>query len=179
MRSIRRGYTLVEMLAVMAIFSVTMSVIILTLHALQKAGDRAHANVTAGVELDRFVTQLRADAHAARTFALSPTEPAQSAASVLTLTLPDQQIVAYELTSDRIQRLVRSGDVVQHHESYRVRPVLEKGWTVNVIKNPSAPLISINLQPSRSRGNHPRGLAPLNVHAAVGLISPEPAAPNK
>jgi prepilin-type N-terminal cleavage/methylation domain-containing protein len=177
MRSIRRGFTLVEMLAVMAVFSVTMSVIILTLHALQKAGDRAHANVSAGVELDRFATQLRADAHAARTCTLSPTEPAQSAASVLTLTLPDQQIVEYQLTSDQIQRLVRSGDVDQHHESYHVRPVLEKGWTVNA--NSSAPLLTINLQPAQSHGNHPRGLAPLNVNAAVGLISPEPAAPNK
>jgi prepilin-type N-terminal cleavage/methylation domain-containing protein len=179
MRSIRRGFTLVEMLAVMTVFSVTMSVIILTLHALQKAGDRAHANVSAGVELDRFATQLRADAHAARTFTLSPTEPAHSAASVLTLTLPDQQIVEYQLTSDQIQRLVRSGDVDQHRESYRVRPVLGKGWAVNVIKDPSAPLITINLQPAQSRGNHPRGLAPLNVNAAVGLISPEPAAPSK
>jgi type II secretory pathway component PulJ len=168
---------LIEMLAVMAVFSVTLSVIILTLHALQKAGDRAHANVSAGVELDRFATQLRADAHAARTFALSPTEPAQSAASVLTLTLPDQQIVEYQLTSDQIQRRVRSGDVDQHHESYRLLPVLEKGWTLNA--NSFAPLITINLQPAQSRGNHPRGLAPLNVHAAVGLISPEPAAPNK
>ena len=105
MRSIRRGFTLVEMLAVMAVFSVTMSVIILTLHALQKAGDRAHANMSAGVELDRFATQLRTDAHAARTFTLSPTEPANSAASVLTLTLPDQQIVEYQLTADQIQRL--------------------------------------------------------------------------
>ncbi len=134
MRSIRRGFTLVEMLAVMAVFSVTMSTIVLTLHALQKAGDRAHANVSAGVELDRFATQLRADAHAARTFALSPTEPPRVAASVLTLTLPDQQIVEYQLSSDQIQRRVRSGDVDQHHESYRVRPVLEKGWTVTVTR---------------------------------------------
>ena len=39
MRSIRRGFTLVEMLAVMAVFSVTLSTIVLTLHALQKAGE--------------------------------------------------------------------------------------------------------------------------------------------
>jgi hypothetical protein len=166
------------MLAVMAVFSVTMSVIILTLHALQKAGDRAHANVSTGVELDRFATQLRTDAHAARTFTLNPTEPAQSAASVLTLTLPDQQIVEYQLTADRIQRLVRSGDVDQHRESYHVRPVLEKGWTVDA-KVPSAPLITISLQPAQDRSSHPRGLAPLNVHAAVGLIWPEPAVPSK
>jgi prepilin-type N-terminal cleavage/methylation domain-containing protein len=177
MRSIRKGFTLVEMLAVMAVFSVTLSTIVLTLHALQKAGNRAHASVSAGVELDRFATQLRSDAHAARTCTLSPTEPANIAANVLTLTLPAEQIVEYLLSADQIQRRVRSGDVDQHHESYRVQPLLEKGWTLTA--NTSAPLVTINLQPAKARGNHPRGLAPLSVHAAVGLTSPAPVAPSK
>jgi len=177
MRSIRRGFTLVEMLAVMAVFSVTLSTIVLTLHALQKAGDRAHSNVSAGVELDRFTAQFRTDAHAARTFTVSPTEPANSAAHVLALTLPNEQIVEYQLSADQILRRVRSGDVDQHRESYRVQPLLEQGWTVTA--NTSSPLVTINLQPAKDRGNHPRGLAPLSVHAAVGLTSPAPVAPSK
>ncbi|MHB8969848.1 MAG: prepilin-type N-terminal cleavage/methylation domain-containing protein [Pirellulaceae bacterium] len=177
MRSIRKGFTLVEMLAVMAVFSVTLSTIVLTLHALQKTGDRAHANISAGVELDRFATQFRSDAHAARTFTVSPTEPPNSEAHVLALTLPNEQIIEYQLSADQILRRVRAGDVDQHRESYRVRPVLERGWTVTA--NASAPLVTINLQPAQDRGNHPRGLAPLSVQAAVGLTSPQLVEPSK
>ncbi|MHB0956957.1 MAG: PulJ/GspJ family protein [Pirellulaceae bacterium] len=193
MRSIRRAFTLVELLAVMAIFSVTMSIIALTLHGLQRAGDRVQASVGAGIELDRFAMQLREDTHAAREFALSAPEPADSAAEVsaaevvepqsasssastLTLTLPGQQIVEYRLSSDRIQRRVNTGDVDLHRESYRLRPVLEKGWTLAA--DTSGPLITVHLHLASGPGNHPDPLAPLSVQCAVGLASPESETPS-
>jgi prepilin-type N-terminal cleavage/methylation domain-containing protein len=172
MRSLRRGHSLIELLAVLAVFSVTLSTIVLTLHALQKTGDHVRANMDIGIQEGRFAHQFRTDAHATRAFVASPADSADASSTVLQLTLPDQQIVEYRLQANRIERLVRSGDAVQQRESYRVRPVLQQGWAI--VTSGSQPLVTVYLQ--RQLEGIPdtyHSLPPWRVDAVLGLWSPE------
>ena len=139
---------------------------------LQKTGHHVRANMDIGIQQGRFAHQFRTDAHATQAFAASPSDNADAASTVLQLTLPDQQIVEYRLQADRIERLVRSGDTVRQRESYRVRPVLPKGWTI--VTSGSQPLVTVYLQ--RQLAGIPdtyHSLPPWRVDAVLGLLSPE------
>jgi prepilin-type N-terminal cleavage/methylation domain-containing protein len=172
MRSRRRGFSLIELLAVMSVFSVTLTTIVMTLHGLQKSGDRLRASMDIGIQQGRFAHQLRTDAHAAQAFVTRPADNAEAPSTILQLTLPDQKIVEYRLRADGIERLLRSGDTVQQRESYRVLPVPQQGWMV--VAGGAQPLVTVCLQ-GQSGGastTHP-SLPPWRVDAVLGLLSAE------
>ena len=176
MRSLRRGFTLIELLAVMAVFSVTLTTIVVTLHGLQRAGDRARINMGIGIQQGRFAHQLRTDAHLAQAYTTQPADNTDGSSTVLLLTLPDQRIVEYHLRTDYIERLVRSGDTVQQRESYRVPPLLQRGWTIAT--GGSQPLVTVYLQRQLVGvpiDNH--RVLPWRVDAVLGLLSPGKVTP--
>lgn len=169
MKSARRGFTLVELLAAMAVFSVTLGTAALTLHALLQSGARARDRMDAGVQLTRFAGQLRADAHGAVAATAEAGQGADSAV-VLRLTLPGEQRVEYRLGTDGIERVGWSGTGVAEREFYRVPPQVERGWQVDAAGPTS--LVSVDLATWRDvspRDQHPS--APPRVEAAVGLIT--------
>lgn len=176
MRSLRKGYSLVELLAVLSVFSVALTTIVLTLHGLQKSGDRVRANLDVGVQQGRFVHQLRTDAHAAQALVTSPSDNGAVVPTVLQLTLPDQQTIEYRLHADQIERLVRTGDMLQHRESYRVVPIVAQGWTT--VTDGVRPLITVHLQRSMAGlTTVHQNLPSWRVDAVLGLLSPEDTRP--
>ncbi len=174
MRSRRGGYSLIELLAVLAVFSVTFATIVLTLHGLQRGADRAHTGLGNGTQQIRFARQLRADAHLAQAFVTSPAADTGHPDAVLQLTLRDEQhheqIVEYSLRANCIERLVRRADAVQQRESYQVCPAAPHSWSI--VASGSRPLVTICLQ--QPLASAPRAAShdvpPLRVDAVLGLL---------
>lgn len=172
----RAGFTLVEMLAVISIFSVTLGLIVLSIVALQKAGNRVQAGVTANAEWDRFVQQFRIDAHSARSHTLTSSVAETEHPDVLTLTLADATAVEYRLVSDRVVRSVRAGEAVRHRESYGVTPLLNPGWQVS--RSEPVPLVAVSVRLSaRQAGRSELSLAQ-RVESAIGLTPASLASTN-
>jgi len=172
MRTSRKGFTLVELLAVISVFTVSLATIVLTLYGLRQSSERVQAHLQAGVQQTRFVHQLRLDAHDA----IAPVAP-PTANTVLQLVLPEDQQIEYSLHADRIERLVRSGDTVLQRESYRVTPDVQQGWTT--VTTGARPLVAVYLQrPAIGRSQvHPNAL-PWRIEAAVGLLSSDNSKPS-
>jgi len=173
MRS-RRGYSLIELLAAVAGFSVTFATIVQTLHGLQRGADRAHTGLGNGTQQIRFARQLRADAHLAQVFVTSPAPDTGHPDAVLRLTLldeqRDEQIVEYSLRANCIERLVRRADAVRQRESYQVCPAAPHSWSI--VASGSRPLVTICLQ--QPLASAPRAAShdvpPLRVDAVLGLL---------
>lgn len=170
MKSRRSAYTLVELLAVLSVFSATLAIIILTLHGLQKSSDRLRSDLESGTEQGRFAHQLRSDAHAAETFVARAAENSADQPTTLELTLPDQQTIEYQLCDDHVQRLVRRGNAVVQRESYRVVPAAHRGWTA--VTTGVRPLVTVYLQRPAASAPDAHPSAPLwCVDAVIGLSS--------
>ena len=174
MKRRRAGFTLVELLAVLAVFSVAMSLIVLSIVALQKAGNRVQSGITANAEWDRFVHQFRTDAHTARAYALSQSTPEVEHTDTLTLTLADATTIEYRLTPDLIQRRVRSGEVVQHRESYGIAPVTNPGWQLS--RAEPKPLVGVSARLLALQSGNAAETRPQRVESAIGLSPVSPSA---
>ena len=162
------------MLAVMSVFSLTLTAIIVSRSTGCRSRGRLRAPpVHSGVQQGRFAHQLRTDAHAAQSAVTRRPALVTLPPAVLQLTLPDQQTIEYRLHADRIERLVRNGDTLQHRESYRVVPVVPQGWTDGHDRCATAghrlPATTAR-QPARAfRADVP----PWRVDAALGLVNSE------
>lgn len=163
----RSGFTLVELLAVLAVFSVAMGLIVLSIVALQKAGNRVQSGITANAEWDRFVHQFRTDAHTARAYALSQSTPEIEHPDTLSLTLADGTTIEYRLAHDLIQRRVRAGEVVQHRESYGIAPVTNPGWQIS--RSEPVPLVGVSARLLALQSGHAAETRPQRVESAIGL----------
>jgi prepilin-type N-terminal cleavage/methylation domain-containing protein len=170
MKSPQRGFTLVELLAVLAVFSVTLGTAVMTLHALLLSGARARDSMDASIQLTRFAAQLRTDTHTAVAITAVPTENAGGNPVVLHVQLPKEQLVEYRLHADGIQRVVRSGTSDVRLEFYRLRPLVERGWQIAPVG--SSTVASVCLRPLCNGGRRDdHALPPLRVDAAVRMIT--------
>lgn len=167
MKRRRAGFTLVELLAVIAVFSVAMGLLVLSIVSLQKAANRVQSGITANAEWDRFVQQFRTDAHSARAYALSQSIPEVEHPDTLTLTLADATTIEYRLTPDLIQRRVRAGEVVQHRESYGIAPVTNPGWQVS--RSEPKPLVGVSARLRALQSGRAADTQSQRVESAIGL----------
>ncbi|MCU0958749.1 MAG: prepilin-type N-terminal cleavage/methylation domain-containing protein [Pirellulaceae bacterium] len=169
MKSPQRGFTLVELLAVLAVFSVVLGTAVMTLQALLQSGAHARDSMDASIQLTRFTTQLRADTHSALAVTAAADEHAGSPV-VLRVQLPQEQLVEYRIQPDGIGRVARSGGSEDRSEFYRLSPQVERGW--QVVPAGASSLVSVELRAGRDGGARDRRAAtPLRVDAAVGLLT--------
>ncbi len=168
MKAPRRGFTLVELMAVLTVFSVVLGGSVMALQALLQSGARARASTDASIQLARFAIQLRADAHSALAVVVTPAQHADRSRAMLQLQLPSQRWVEYRLQPDGIQRLVRSGARQEHNEFYRLRPLIERGWQVDSVGASSVASVWLLLPLCGGRRDE-HAPSPLRVAAAVGI----------
>ena len=78
MNARRKAFTLIELLAVMTVFSAIFGTVMLTLYAMQKTSRGFTDGIATSAQQQRFVNQLRVDAHQARETELKQANPENS-----------------------------------------------------------------------------------------------------
>ncbi len=168
MNAKRRAFTLIELLAAMAVLSVIFATMLLTLYAMQKTSHGFTDAIAATTQQQRFTIQLRTDAHQAQNATLQPADSDETASTVLEMTFADDEIVEYRLNEDQIERRMRSGATVVHQESYSVSPVLETGWSLDNTR--PTPMLTVHLHQNAGNGSgRTPTLIPLTVAAALRI----------
>ena len=170
MNTRRKAFTLIELLAVMTVFSAIFGTVMLTLHAMQKTSRGFSQGLAASAQLQRFATQLRSDAHQASDAELKLADPENTATTLLELTLTDKQVVTYQLYEDRIERRAISDGTIVHQDSFSVSPVRDQGWSLDE-KRPS-PLLTVHLNRNAGNGSDTvPTLIPIRVDAALRIAT--------
>lgn len=170
MRSRRRGTTLAECLIVITMVATVMGTVSLALHSLFQADRRARDTLAQERSLDRFVAQLRSDAHQAVSAKVDKPSSETDPVTDLRFVLPEGETIQYTIHAENIERVVRRNDSVQHRESYLL-PASTSGWQVR--EDGTTPIVSLVLALNDERHAHER-LVPreYRVDAAVNLIRP-------
>lgn len=177
MRSRRRGYTLAECLIVITLIATTMGTVALTLHALCRADRCMRDTVAYERSLDRFVAQLRSDAHQAVSATIAEPSSEADPATELRFALSGEQVIQYMVQAQNIERVVRRAQTIQHRETYPL-PASSTGWQLR--EDGASPIVSLVVEPDdRGRGKEQVASRKCRVDAAIRLIrSPLPTSEN-
>jgi len=170
MRSRRRGTTLAECLIVITMIATVLGTISLALDSLYQADRRVRDTLAQERSLDRFVAQLRSDAHQAVSASVERPSSETDPVTELRLELPGEETIQYTIHAQNIERVVRNNDSVHHREAYLL-PASTSGWQVK--EDSKTPIVSLVLAVNDERHADER-LVPreYRVNAAVNLIRP-------
>lgn len=111
-RSARRGYSLIELVLVIAIVSVLMTLSAGLFVALSRAERNAVRSISTQRQWGQLQAQFRQDVHRARTVSLA-------SADELRLDQPDQAEIRYVIQADELVRTMTS-EAGTHREQYRL-----------------------------------------------------------
>lgn len=135
------GFTLIEMLLAMCLFSAILTVVAVALGGLARADRRSRDQLDSQRNIQQFVMRLRQDLHEAGGCTIAPAEnpptdggaKAESASPPRTLTLSrgDGRIVRFEATDRGIVRTVTLEGAVRHRESYAWGGRADVAWTMD------------------------------------------------
>ncbi|MBM4089546.1 MAG: hypothetical protein FJ276_08975 [Planctomycetes bacterium] len=172
-RTQRRGYTLVEMLAILPAVSIILGTVAVTMHAMARTDHQIRDVLDEQLQLEFFVAQLRSDTHEAVSAQVSDrTDPAADAPD-LRLTLADGSVVLYRSFTEHIERTVLRNDACEHRETYRLSAVEKGAWSID--GQSGGPLVSVRLRRRIDFGTFEHvDSTPIEVRAAVHLIHHEP-----
>jgi type II secretory pathway pseudopilin PulG len=175
----KRGTSLVELLAVMSVASVVFTVLALSIHALYRTQAKVQDDAHVAAALHRFARQLREDAHAAAEASLGDEEAAaqNAAPSPLTFQFDGGQIAVYDYhpASAAIRRRVMEDGKTTWRDTFALSRGCEVRWSRG---EPPASLLTVVVA-------HPAGHAPkgqgawrqTRIEAAVGLDRPQFSTP--
>ncbi len=110
----RRGFTLIEMVAVITILGTLLGLCAGTIHLLMRLDRSGRAASEEAADLARLARDFLGDAHAA-----PPTDPAGRSPDRMTLDLGDGRTVEYQVRPGDLLRTAREGDKVRRREVYR------------------------------------------------------------
>ena len=128
------GYTLVEMMVVVAITSLVLSSVAVALHSLYRVDRRMRSHMVNTTTLTRLSLQLRRDAH--RAVSVEKID-GENGVSKLMLALTDGNVVQYEAGPGRLLRIARSGEDVRHREVYRLPKKAGVRWKTEAERIPA------------------------------------------
>ena len=148
----RAGFTLVEMLVVMTIFTFLLATVSVALATLWRAQADVQNELQRSAIITRLARQLHSDGHLAQSALFSPT--ADDPVPTLRLTGPDWH-VEYTLEAERIVRIAYSGDQVTHREVYPL-PAMK---VVAAVTEETPRVLTLSI------GSHEQ------VEVAIGLLS--------
>lgn len=164
----RGGFSLVECLIAISLMAVVFSTIAVAMSGLRRCSRRIREESQVELDLERFSSQLRADAHLALSVDLEDSADPGSAANTLLLTLTDERSVRYTLQARSIQRVLRQGEEPRHRETYRLPPSCTAHWQVDVDR--PSPMVSLRIDPGAADSTNPFGFQAMRIDAAVGLL---------
>jgi type II secretory pathway component PulJ len=166
---------LVECLVVITLVGGILGTVAVTLSALYRTDQQVRRALTYGHALDRFVVQLRSDAHQAVSATVGKAADEEEAASELLLALGDGRSIRYALHGQHAERVVHRDQTVEHNEKYEVvaSPAV---WQIR--QDRASPLVSVTVGlrpagPARDRTTH----TTFRIDAAVRLVRAQTPAP--
>lgn len=160
----RFSFTLVEMVTVLAMVTLVMTSVAVTISSLHRLNTKLRDEFPTSAAVAGLGMHLRSDAHAARQAALVTGSQGDS---VMRLTMPDQRIIDYSASQARASRTVRHGDQIERNEVYVLPRGSELIWSVS---DDAIPLVTLTIQ--RHVGKSPGAVDDLRettITAAVGL----------
>ena len=113
----RRGYALIELLAVLTISAVMLTLAAGLLHLLMKLDRNGRDALDESADLARLSRAFRADAHASTTF-----EPTEQTENLCKLQLENGRSVEYQVRTGDLLRTIRDGEKVRGFETFRRPP---------------------------------------------------------
>ncbi len=171
----RKGFTLVECLAAIAMIGAAMTTVAVAMSGMHRACQRVREEIASEMELQRLAVQLRADAHEALSAKQEEGEEENAAPGSVLLALGNEESVQYTVQAGHIQRVQRRGDELLHRETYRLPEEYSAHWELK--KNGSAPMVSLKLEPHPVELSGRMGDRPVQINAAVGLLTQGPTQP--
>jgi prepilin-type N-terminal cleavage/methylation domain-containing protein len=159
----RRGFTLIEMLAVMTVASVIFTVLGTSIFALHRTQSRVQSDAHTAATLAELARRLRMDAHAATTVS------SEGDNAVVLESEGDRRIV-YDFDSGRnwIQRRVMEDDEVVHRDAFVLPRGAEVVWTTPGEGEP--PLVAVVIARPQGRQKAAEHLPRrTRIEAVVGL----------
>ena len=150
----RRGYTLIESLAVITIGSFVVGTAIVLLAGMWRNEQSAENYDGMLNSIVRVAAQFRDDVHQATSVEMASGN-AQSRTSRFTVTLPGERKIEYQAEPGSITRVVREGDQVKHRDSYLLPLSAMAHWEIastggNVMASLliNRPLLASSVEPS-------------------------------
>ncbi len=142
MRKLRRGFTLVELLAVITVVAVILSALGVTFHVTSESIKNLQTAAHRDGQLDRLAVQLRTDLHQAVSAEVDEGDPASTPGpDGLRIELADEQSIHYFVSEGGLSRVARQGEAVQHRELFRVPGISATQWSID--RQRATPLVSL------------------------------------
>jgi hypothetical protein len=107
---------------------VILSTLVLALHTMFRTNRALTEAISDTGQLEQFSVQFRSDAHQAHNAALLPADDDPDTGSRLLLSGQGELTVEYTLGDERIERLVRREQTVEHRETYRLPAGMQAHW---------------------------------------------------
>lgn len=110
----RRGFSLIELIVVIASTTIIMTIGIGTLHTLMRTERQGAKTLVYSVGLTRLAEQLRDDVHAA-----SAAEPSRDGTE-LRLAMPQERLVSYKQIGEKVERIEGTAQQPQRTEAFQL-----------------------------------------------------------
>jgi prepilin-type N-terminal cleavage/methylation domain-containing protein len=160
----QRGFTLIEMVAVIAMTGLVMTSVAVTISSLHRLNTKLRDELFRSTAVTTLSLSLRSDAHSAVNATIAVGDPQRP---TLRLSLPDQRVVEYTADEDRVIRVVRSGEKEERHEVFQLHAGGRATWSIG---DTAVPLITMRIQRRVGKASGAAGSQrEITVMAAVGL----------
>lgn len=157
-----RGFTLIEVLTVVAVLSMLLSLVAVSLATLLQVGQNSAERLAWQSTWHRLTLEFRADAHAAREATVLG-----DAANALQLKSVGDTTIVYEIENNAVKRTAKRDDAIVASEFYLLPE--ETRAVISLTDGPYGRLATIALG-KRGDGDHEHAFTrPLSVEAYVGL----------
>ena len=127
---VRRGSSLLEVLAYVAIVGSMISTFAMVMHQLLRADVQGREAFDSSVQMDRLARDLLADVHAAKQAlqleAASPGDPE------LALDMRDDSRIYYAWQTPWLVRTRQRGDRIVEQDAYRLGSAIERQWNLEM-----------------------------------------------
>ena len=174
----RAGYTLVEMLSVIAIAAVLLSGLGVSFHITSLSIRGVQSAGRSDVELHRLAMQLRSDLHVASASELvagaARAEESAEIDSGLDIRLADGSSVQYRSTRSGLTRELHVGDQLQQREVFRIDGLESMKWVFD--RDREKPLLELTVLRRRREGSQIDPVDAVVIMAAMNL-RPQVASP--
>jgi prepilin-type N-terminal cleavage/methylation domain-containing protein len=164
MKRRRGGWTLAELLVVIAVSSIVMGIATVSLQGMYRAQNRVSEGRVHRAATARFALQLRSDAHRAEQVVAAVGESERG----VDFLLPGGETVQYRASQAGIVRVLTRESRILHRERYRISPQAVVKWQVD---GPQTRMVSARIESADPLARDAIGMAPLTVQAAVGVVN--------
>ena len=162
MRQRTRGFSLIELTAVLTVLSLVWLSITCILYTLYRADHRLRDELQREHAIDRFTMRLRLDSHAATSARLLETP---EGSSELVLSAKDDRKIHYSMADEGLRRVVREGELVVHRDTFLTGRSVSQ-WRLQPADDPSLVVLTVTSRDKRSRTVRAR-----QIKAAVALAN--------